>query len=94
MPIDVLTLAPLVILGAGWGSIDCDAGQHRYTIDQINGDWRVRDVSPNETAEVAALKQEIAKRNLPCDRVKQIWHGNAAVTGVHCRVDAANDDEV
>ena len=79
---------------AGWGSIDCDAGQHRYAIDQVNGAWRVRDVSPNETAEFAALKREIAKRNLPCDRVKQVWHGNAAVTGVQCRVDAANDDEV
>jgi hypothetical protein len=71
---------------AGWVSIDCDAGHHRYAIDQVNGDWRVRDVSPNETAEVAALKREISKRGLPCDRVKQVWHGNA-VTGVQCRVE-------
>jgi hypothetical protein len=79
---------------AGWGSVNCDRETRRYVLSQSEGQWQVRDVSPNEGAESLALKKEISVRGLPCDRIKQVWHGTIAVTGIQCRVEATNNDEV
>src|SRR5260370_17492457 len=44
---------------AGGGSVICETGQHRYTIDQIDCDCRVRTVAPTQPTASAALKRDL-----------------------------------